>query len=172
MGRDTKTDGKLRKVRRRTAATTRPRPAPKARHTGGCSGGNRESEVARLTRELREALQHQTATSEVLQAIGSSMADTQPVFERILDSTERLFNFRRVAIYLAPGDGLLHRAAGRGIGSDATDAMFPLPIEQTAVASALGEGKQRYFPDALNGYRLIWVFGKSEYFCKEGWTAR
>ena len=151
MGRDTKTGGKLGNMRRRTGVTTKPRPAPKAKHTGSSPGVNRESRVARLTRELREALQHQAATSEVLQAISSSMADTQPVFERILDSTERLFDFRRVAIYLAPGDGLLHRAAGRGIGSDATDALFPLPIEQTAIASVLGEGTQRYFPDALNG---------------------
>jgi signal transduction histidine kinase len=112
---------------------------------------NRESEVARLTRELTEALQHQTATSEVLQAIGRSMADTQPVFERILDSTERLFDFRQVGIFLAPGDGLLHLAAARGIGADSLDAVFPLPIEQTVVASVLGEGRQGYFPDALNG---------------------
>jgi signal transduction histidine kinase len=151
MGRDAKTVGKLGKMRRRTAARARQRPVPKARNTSSSLEGDPESEVARLTKELREALQHQTATVEVLQAIGSSMADTQPVFERILDSTERLFDFRRAAIYLAPGDGLLHRAAGRGIGSDATDAMFPLPIEQTAVASVLGEGVQRYFPDALNG---------------------
>jgi signal transduction histidine kinase len=150
MGRDTKASGKPGKMRRRTGATTKPRPTPKARNTSSSSEVNREK-VARLTRELREALQHQTATSEVLQAIGRSMADTQPVFERILDSTERLFDCRLVAIFLAPGDGLLHLAACRGIGMDALDAVFPLPIEQTVVASVLGEGKQMYFPDALNG---------------------
>jgi signal transduction histidine kinase len=154
MRRDTKTGGKPGKVRRRKGATIRPRPALKAKHTRSSSVVNRESEVARLTRELTEALQHQTATSEVLQAIGSSMADTQPVFERILDSTERLFDFRQVGIFLAPGDGLLHLAAARGIGADSLDAVFPLPIEQTVVASVLGEGRQGYFPDALNGAKV------------------
>jgi signal transduction histidine kinase len=151
MGLDTKNGGKLGKMRGRTGATAKPRSAPKAKHTSRSSAVNRESNVARLTRELREALQHQTATSEVLQAIGISMGDTQPVFERILDSTERLFDCRQIAIFLAPGDGLLYLAARRGIGVDSLDAVFPLPVEQTVVASVIGAGRQRYFPDALNG---------------------
>jgi GAF domain-containing protein len=70
-------------------------------------------ENTRLFNETKEALEHQTATSELLQVISSSMADAQPVFERILDSIERLFDFRTVAVFLAPGDGLLHLAARR-----------------------------------------------------------
>jgi hypothetical protein len=74
-------------------------------------------ENTRLFNETREALEHQTATSEVLQVISSSMADPQPVFERILDCTERLFDVRTAAVFIAPGDGLLHLAARRGIAS-------------------------------------------------------
>src|SRR6266436_2392061 len=107
-------------------------------------------ENVRLFNETQEALRHQTATSEVLQAIGSSMADAQPVFERILDSTERLFDCRTAAICLAPGDGLLHLAARRG-GGDSIDAVYSQPIEQTSAASVLGEREQRYFPDVING---------------------
>ena len=107
-------------------------------------------EVQAKTADLSELLQHQTATSEVLQAIGSSMADTKPVFERILDSVERLFDTRQSAIFLVPGDGLLHAAARRGIGSDAFDRVYPLPVEQTAAPRVLGERRQMYLADLMN----------------------
>jgi GAF domain-containing protein len=120
----------------------------------------------RLFNETQEALKHQTATSEVLQVIGRSMTDTQPVFERILDSTERLFDCRQVSIFLAPGDGLLHVAARRGAGYEAIDKVYPLPIEQTSAPRVLGERRQVYFPDVMNGAdvpssirRVVQVFG-------------
>jgi GAF domain-containing protein len=123
-------------------------------------------ENARLFNETQEALKHQTATSEVLQVIGRSMTDAQPVFERILDSTERLFDCRQVGIFLAPGDGLLHVAARRGTGYEAIDKLYPQPIEQTAAPRVLGEGRQVYFPDVMNGVdvpssmrRVVQVFG-------------
>jgi GAF domain-containing protein len=108
-------------------------------------------ENVRLFNETREALEQQTATSEVLQAIGSSMADTQPVFERILDSVERLFDCRRSMIFLAPGDGLMHLVARRGTGIASLDAVYPQPIRQTSAASVLGDRRQKYIPDAMNG---------------------
>jgi two-component system, NtrC family, sensor kinase len=106
---------------------------------------------ARLFNETQEALQHQTATSEVLQVIGSSMADAQPVLERILDIAQKMFDSDGVAVFLAPGDGLLHLAARRGGRTEAIDAVFPLPIEQTAAPSVIGERQQRYFPDVMHG---------------------
>lgn len=49
-------------------------------------------ENARLFRETQQALARQTASAEVLRVISSSVADTAPVFEKILDSCETLFD--------------------------------------------------------------------------------
>ena len=107
-------------------------------------------ENARLFNETKEALAHQTATSEVLQAIGNSMADTQPVFERILDSVERLFDIRQCAVMLAAGDGMLHLAARRGIGIEAMDRFYPVPLAQTMAGDVVETGQQTYVASAAS----------------------
>jgi two-component system, NtrC family, sensor kinase len=101
---------------------------------------------ARLLEETKEALEHQKVTSEVLQVIGRSMADTQPVFEQIIDSIERLFDCKQTAVFLAPGDDFLHLAARRGSGVEKIDHLYPQPIDQTSAAGMLRG--QSYVPDA------------------------
>ena len=106
---------------------------------------------ARLFNETKEALEQQTATSEVLQVISSSVSDTQPVFERILQSTTRLFNCTGAAIFLAPGDAQLHFAAGTGVAVADIAALYPQPLEQTSASLVISERRQVYFPDVMNG---------------------
>jgi signal transduction histidine kinase/DNA-binding response OmpR family regulator/putative methionine-R-sulfoxide reductase with GAF domain/tetratricopeptide (TPR) repeat protein len=68
---------------------------------------------ARLFDQTRAALERQQASADVLQAISGSIADASPVFDRILDSCERLFGTRELGITLVQGSELRY-AAWRG----------------------------------------------------------
>ena len=108
-------------------------------------------ENARLFNETQEALEQQRASAEVLQVISRSVADTQPVFDRILESTERLFACTRNGIFIVRGDGLLHLVAYHGPERAALEALYPMPVEQTASALVLGQLRQFYYADMLHG---------------------
>ena len=56
------------------------------------------------------------ANAEVLAVISNSVADTQPVFDKILDSCERLFSANGMGIYLIDESGRLNYGGFRGTG--------------------------------------------------------
>ncbi|HEY2188695.1 MAG TPA: GAF domain-containing protein, partial [Caldimonas sp.] len=110
---------------------------------------------ARLFNETKEALEQQTATAEVLQVISSSVADTQPVFDKILDSCERLFAATALGIYLVDDAGMLHIGGSRGASFAPSGVIrevagaFPRPISGTSIEIALRERRVVHFPDVL-----------------------
>ena len=63
-------------------------------------------ENTRLLNELRESLQEQTATSEVLQVISSSPGDVQPVFATMLEKAVSICDATFGNIYRWDGDAL------------------------------------------------------------------
>ena len=104
-------------------------------------------ENVRLFNETREALERQTATADVLQVISSSVADTAPVFEKILDSCQHLFATEQLGIFQVRDDGQVEVAAWRGTALEAVVRTFPKPLEQSASAQVLRDRRTLHIPD-------------------------
>jgi signal transduction histidine kinase/putative methionine-R-sulfoxide reductase with GAF domain len=67
-------------------------------------------EIQERNAELREALEHQTATSEVLGIISRSPTDVQPVLDAIVESAARVCGVDDVVLRLREGTNLVSRA--------------------------------------------------------------
>ena len=71
-------------------------------------------ENARLLNELRQSLERQTATSDVLQVISSSPGDLDPVFATMLEKAVRICDARYGSLYLND-DGKLRLVAAHDV---------------------------------------------------------
>ncbi len=80
------------------------------------------AEVQTRTRDLTEALEHQTATSEVLSAISRSPTEVQPVFDAIARSATELCGATSGGVDRFDGE-LIHLASHYNWSSEALEAM-------------------------------------------------
>ena len=86
-----------------------------------------ERKVQERTAEVREALEYQTAISDVLRVISSSTTDVGPVFEAIMESAIRLFGAPIAAVFRYDGR-LVHMVGTRGWSAESiADARRAVP---------------------------------------------
>jgi len=106
---------------------------------------------ARLFNETQEALEQQKASAEILSVISSSVADTKPVFDKILESCKHLFGSDEMDVLLVDDQGQLQIAAYVGKVHDAVAATFPAPVEKTPAGRAIRERRVVHYPDVIHG---------------------
>ena len=105
-------------------------------------------ENVRLFNETREALERQKALAEVLGTMSGSIADTEPVFDKILDSCQRLFEGHLVGLTLAGDDGQVRLGAYKGENREQMEQVYPYPLDRNSgTGQAMLDRKIVHFAD-------------------------
>src|SRR6516225_11769551 len=106
-------------------------------------------ENARLLNELRESLDQQTATADVLKVISRSTFDLQTVLDTLVESAAR-FCAADNATVIREKDGLFYTAEAYGYSREFLDYIRNTPIKTergSASGRALVEGRVVHIPD-------------------------
>jgi two-component system, NtrC family, sensor kinase len=106
-------------------------------------------EVQARTDDLRESLQQQTATADVLKVISRSTFDLQTVLQTLVESAARLCDAEKATI-TRQKDGVLFRGESYGFSAEFMDYVRNVPVvpdRGSATARALLEGAVVHIPD-------------------------
>jgi len=116
-------------------------------------------ENTRLLNELRESLQQQTATADVLKVISRSTFDLHTVLQTLVESAARLCDADK-ALITRERDGAFYRAEAYGFSRDFMDYIKDIPIEPergSAAGRALLEGRAIHIVDVQADAQYAWV---------------
>jgi GAF domain-containing protein len=109
-------------------------------------------ELQTRNRDLTEALEQQTATSEVLNVIARSPVELRPVYEAILANTTRLCEANIAALFLYDGE-VLSTAASNGTTQEFAEHLKqsrPRPTRETTTRLAALERRTVHVSDLLS----------------------
>ena len=129
--------------RRKVTKTQRPntlkrRNAPKVAPHRKPLVADANERIALLTRERDEALERQTATSEVLKVISSSPGELEPVFNAMLESAVRLCEAKLGTLFLSEGKDTYRTAALYGAPPAFAEARRKNPVIKASPGAGLG----------------------------------
>ena len=124
---------------RRRSKTPKParRSAPKVEIPSKPSPVAEEHETTRLARERDEALEQQTATSEVLRVISASPGELEPVFQAMLQRAVRICGAKFGNIYRWDGEAL-HLAASHNTPPAFAKARGSTPLRRPGPKTVVG----------------------------------
>jgi len=117
-------------------------------------------ENARLLNELRESLQQQTTTADVLKVISRSSFDLQAVLDTLTVSAARHCEAQMAAIVRQKDAGSYYYATTYGISADSNNYLKSVAIKVgrgTVVGRALLEGRIVQVPDVLADPEYTWT---------------
>jgi transcriptional regulator with GAF, ATPase, and Fis domain len=113
----------------------KPPVARKSPKDDGAKVRDLEKRLAEALRDKAEALERETATSEILRVIASSPTDERPVFETIVASALRLLNGHAAGLRTLHGDEL-HMSAFTSTTPSGDSALAQGPIAVIPVSSS------------------------------------